>query len=240
MLIEAQDLSWSSGSKTIVEGINLTIPPGTRWGLVGPNGAGKSTLLMLFALFMRPTGGELHVLGMSVKKHIPVAMRRQIAVSFQQPRFLTGTVWQNIAFPLRLRGLARKEVHLRVRTWLERFDLIDRADQAVRTLSGGEQARLQLARALALKPTLLLLDEPFAAVDATSRAVLKERLRSALDDERPTVVMISHDYADMLDLTEQTAVMLGGRIVEQGPTDMLFHHSKLVQTLFPAFVPPFC
>jgi len=235
-LIEASGLTWSSGTKNILEDINISISPGTRWGLVGPNGAGKSTLLMLFALLLRPTAGELHVLGACIGRHIPVVIRRQIAISFQQPRFLTGTVWQNVAIPLQLRRLSRQEIRLRVGTWLDRFDLMDLAHQPVHTLSGGEQARLQLARALALKPALLLLDEPFAAVDATSRSILKERLKSALADASPTLVMISHDYSDMLDLTEQTAVMLGGRIVEHGPTETLFRHSKLVQTLFPTLV----
>ncbi|MBE3593425.1 MAG: ABC transporter ATP-binding protein [Candidatus Carbobacillus altaicus] len=221
-----------------MEDIHLFIPAGTRWGLVGPNGAGKSTLLMLFALLLRPTQGKLRVLGISASERIPVAIRRQIAVSFQQPRFLTGTVWDNVALPLRLRGLSRRDEQDRTAFWLERFDLTHLARQPVKTLSGGEQARLQLARALSMQPALLLLDEPFAAVDATSRSMFKARLKAALADIDPTVVMISHDFSDFLDLTDQTAVVLNGRIVEQGPTAALFKTSALVQTLFPTLNRP--
>ncbi|QZA32321.1 ATP-binding cassette domain-containing protein [Hydrogenibacillus sp. N12] len=232
-VVVAEGVGRAVRGRSILDGIDLVVRAGERWGIVGPNGAGKTTLLHLLALLVPPTAGRLAVFGLPAGGRIPVAVRRRLSVVFQDGRLLSGSVLRNVALPLRLRGVPRREARRRAERWLEAFGLLALAGRRAGNLSGGERARLNLARALAVEPELLLLDEPFAAVDASSRKPLQALLRSIVEREGTTLVLISHDYRDLLALTDQVLVLAGGRAVDRGPTAALWARSSRVQALFP-------
>ncbi|TET97596.1 MAG: ABC transporter ATP-binding protein [Dehalococcoidia bacterium] len=204
----------------------LTVPeldvlPGEVLAVVGPNGAGKSTLIHVLALLERPSAGEVLLDSRPVRGNL-LPYRRRMAVVFQEPLLLDATVESNVGSGLALRGVPRAERVVRVRRWLERFGIAELARRPARTLSGGEAQRVSLARALALEPDVLLLDEPFAALDEPTRQALIDDLDQALGQTGATVVFVTHDRAEALRLGDRVAVIIGGRIRQVGPPSQVF------------------
>ncbi len=199
----------------------LDVSPGEVLAVVGPNGAGKSTLIHVLALLERPSAGEVLFDGRPVRGDL-LSYRRRMAVVFQEPLLLDATVESNIGSGLALRGVPRAERAHRVRRWLERFGIAALARRSARTLSGGEAQRVSLARALVLEPEVLLLDEPFAALDEPTRQALIDDLDRALAETGTTVVFVSHDRAEALRLGDRVAVIIGGRIRQVGPPSQVF------------------
>ncbi len=199
----------------------LDVSPGEVLAVVGPNGAGKSTLIHVLALLERPSAGEVLFDGRPVRGDL-LSYRRRMAVVFQEPLLLDATVESNVGSGLALRGVTRAERAHRVRWWLERFGIAALARRSARTLSGGEAQRVSLARALALEPEVLLLDEPFAALDEPTRQALIDDFDRALGETATTVVFVSHDRAEALRLGDRVAVIIGGRIRQVGPPSQVF------------------
>ncbi len=189
--------------------------------LLGPNGAGKSTLLQALALLEPPQSGRIALDGVVVTG-AGVAARRRMAVVLQEPLLLRGTVRDNVALGLRLHGIAKTEREGRVARWLERTGTDHLAGRNARTLSGGEQRRVSLARALALEPLVLFLDEPFAALDAPGRRSLIADLRGWLQAAGCAAVLVTHDRDEALDLADRVAVLMRGEIRQLGPIDTVF------------------
>jgi ABC-type Fe3+/spermidine/putrescine transport system ATPase subunit len=211
----------SPGGAPVLRGLDLEIPAGTRTALVGPSGAGKTTLLRAIAGLTPVSEGTIRLGGrelLGVPPH-----RRRIAVVFQEPRLLPHlSVEENVAFPLRAAGVARAERRARARERLDEVGLGGLAGRGTAGLSGGEQQRVALARALSAEPDLLMLDEPLAAVDPNRREGLR-RLIVRLQEERGlTALLVTHDRAEAAELGEAIALMLEGRIVQQGPPRELF------------------
>lgn len=204
----------------------LTVPeldvlPGEVLAVVGPNGAGKSTLIHVLALLERPSAGEVLLDGRPVQGNL-LPHRRRMAVVFQEPLLLDATVQANVGSGLGLRGVPRGEREVRVRRWLERFAIAEVARRPARTLSGGEAQRASLARALVLEPEVLLLDEPFAALDEPTRQSLIDDLDRVLGETGATAVLVTHDRAEALRLGDRVAVIIGGRIRQVGPPSRVF------------------
>lgn len=207
------------GGQTILDVATLDIWPGAVLAVVGPNGAGKSTLLQVMALLLAPEAGEVCFDGTRVDaRRNPVAMRRRMAVVFQEPLLFDATVFDNVASGLQLRGIRRSEGHDRVQAWLARLGIAHLAARSARTLSSGEAQRTSLARALVLEPALLLLDEPFAALDYFTRQALLAELPSLLEEVRTTTVLVTHDPREAQWLAARTIALRGGTIVADGPT----------------------
>ncbi len=190
--------------------------------VIGPNGSGKSTLLRIIGLLDSPTAGEVKFQGEPVERSRLLDARRQMATVFQDPLLVDGTVFENVALGLRFRGAPEAEIRPRVSAWLERFQIASLAERRARTLSGGEAQRTALARALVLRPALLLLDEPFSALDQPTREALIEELDGILREDRVTTVLVTHDRGEAMALGDRVAVMMRGRILQVDEASRLF------------------
>lgn len=221
-MLEAQDISWINEQKAILQNINFRLSPGECVGLIGPNGSGKSSLLKILAFLEAPTSGQLYFQGQIVPKNVTLSIRRRIAIVFQEPLLLNTRVFENVAIGLKIRGLTKEAIRKRADFWLEQFGVIHLAKQSARSLSGGEAQRVSLARAFALEPDVLFLDEPFSALDAPTKEALRIDLAQVFKSTRTTTVTVSHDFKDIEQLTNRALILLNGQVVAEGsPSELL-------------------
>jgi molybdopterin-binding protein len=241
--LSARNLAVRRAGRTVVDVPSLDVPSGGVLALIGPNGAGKSTLLLQLALLERPDAGEVLFEGGSVRGH-ELALRRRMAVVFQEPLLLDRPVAANVEAGLALRGVPRGGRRARAAHWLDRFGIAGLATRSSRTLSGGEAQRVSLARAFALEPEVLFLDEPFSALDQPTRTALIEDLAAALASTRVATLLVTHDHDEAARLGDVVAVMMQGRIKQSGapaevfsaPVDEETAAFVGVETIFPARV----
>ena len=211
-LLEVHDLVVVRGSRPVLAIERLDIHEGETLSVVGPNGAGKSTLLLALARLVRSQGGELRFRGTALTQATELAYRRRIGMVMSDPLLLSTSVFANVASGLRFRGVPGREVQARVADWLGRLHVGHLADRPARQISSGEAQRVSLARALVLEPDLLLLDEPFASVDAAVRARLLDDLVALLATTAVTCVVVTHDLDEAVRLGDRMAVLLDGRL----------------------------
>jgi tungstate transport system ATP-binding protein len=202
----------------------FAVGPGETLALIGPNGAGKTTLLHVAALLRRPDAGAVTILGQTATAQNAATLRRALSVVFQDPLLFDLRVLANAAAGLRFQGRQRLDAETEARTWLMRFGVGHVADRKARTLSGGEAARVALARAFATEPALLLLDEPFSALDGPSRTSVLPALRQRLHETGTAAVLVTHDLDEALAFADRIAVMEAGRIVACGDASRLIAH----------------
>jgi tungstate transport system ATP-binding protein len=206
---------------SLLEVDHFAVVPSETLALVGPNGAGKTTLLHVAALLRRPDAGTVTILGQAATTRNAATLRRAMSVVFQEPLLFDVRVLANAAAGLRFQGRPRAEAETRARTWLERFGVQHVADRQARRLSGGEAARVALARAFATEPALLLLDEPFSALDEPTRISLLPVLRQRLRETGAAAVLVTHDLDEAFAFGNRIAVMDRGRIVACGDPSCL-------------------
>jgi tungstate transport system ATP-binding protein len=211
-LVELRDAVVVRGARPVLTIGNLAIADGATLALVGPNGAGKSTLLLALASLIRVGRGALSFRGIPVGRATELAYRRHIGLVLPDPLLLDTTVFANVAAGLRFRGVPSASARPRVTEWLERLGVAHLRDRPARQISSGEAQRVSLARALVLEPDLLLLDEPFASVDAATRARLLEDLEGLLRETHVACVIVTHDLDEAVRLGDRMAVMVAGRI----------------------------
>ena len=202
---------------------SLDVVAGEVLGVIGPNGAGKSTLLRILGLLERPDEGRVLVDGRAVDARDALAERRRVATVFQEPLLADASVTHNVALGLRFRGVSAARAEPRVRSGLERLGIDKLAGRMARTLSGGEARRVALARALVLEPEVLLLDEPFAGLDAPTRAALVEDLGGILRADRVTTVLVTHERGEAQALADRVAVLMEGRVRQLDETARVFY-----------------
>jgi len=218
-LLEARDLRVSRGDREVARADLLTVEEGETLAILGPNGAGKSTLLLALAALL-PFHGELRFRGEPLRDVL--AYRRQLAVVFQRPLLLDRSVRDNAALGLELRGVARAERERRAADALARLGVAHLAPRQAIALSGGEAQRVSLARALALSPALLFLDEPFSGLDAPTRESLIADLGRLLRADRVTTIVVTHDRDEALSLADHVAVLIAGRIRQLDRAEKVF------------------
>jgi len=204
---------------------HLAVRRGEILTLLGENGSGKTTLLGTLGLLIRPRRGRVVFEGEEVDfTHAKVLLegRRRMAGVMQVPLLCRMSVRENVAMGLRFRRLPRAEIRDRVDAWLARLSIAHLADRPASKLSGGEAQRTSLARAMVLNPDVLLLDEPFSALDAPTRQNLLQELRALLEESGVTAVFATHSRGEALALGDHVAVLMGGRVAQVGPTEAVF------------------
>ena len=222
-MIRLDSVGVAAGSFALAD-ISLTIPEGTHALLIGPTGAGKTTLLEAIAGHLPLSGGRIELAGVDVAGVPPEG--RQVGFVYQHYHLFPHlSVRENIAYGLRAtRAMPHPGRGARVSALAAALGLEPLLDRAPGALSGGERQRVALARALAPAPRILLLDEPFAALDPATRQQLRRELRALHERERFTILQVSHDFDEALRLGTLVAVLTDGRIVQQGAPDEVFRH----------------
>lgn len=219
--LSLRDVRVQRGRSELVNVPHLDVLEGEVLVIIGPNGAGKSVLLETLALLQEPSAGRVLFEGQPVDGR-QLALRRRMAVVFQEPLLLRRSVADNVAMGLRLRSVPRSVRRERVRHWMQRFGIEHLAGRSALTLSGGEAQRANLARAFVVEPEVLLLDEPFSALDQPTRDDLLEDLSAALRETGVTTVFVTHDRAEALRLGDRVAVLMGGVIRQMGAATEIF------------------
>ena len=223
-ILEGLDLRLLYAGSLVLEVPRIEVRAGEILAIIGPNGAGESTLLRVLGLLEPPTSGVVRFRGTPVvwARADLLARRRHLASVFQEPLLCDTTVEANVALGLRLRRAASEAVTTQVQTWLARLGIAHLARREARSLSGGEAQRCSLARAFAIHPDLLLLDEPFAALDPPTKDELLTLLQVLLRQEGSTTLFVTHDRDEALRLGDRIAVMMGGRIHQVGVPSEVF------------------
>ncbi len=208
----------SFGSTVVLDRATIAVERGGLTAVIGASGSGKSTLLRAIAGFADLTLGRVVLDGDDLTATAPEA--RPIASLFQTARLFPAlNVRSNVSFGLRVRGASKEEQDLVADGLLARVGLPDFGNATVDNLSGGEQQRVALARALAFTPRLILMDEPFSAVDTPRRRELRSLVAELLEEHQMTSLLVTHDIADAKSLADRIAVIADGRVLQEGPLD---------------------
>ena len=221
-VLELADVRVVHGGRAVLDVPALAVRAQEVLAVIGPNGAGKSTLLRVLGLLQTPTAGAVRVHGRPVDPASALGTRRRMASVFQEPLLADATVRDNVAMGLAFRRTPRADADRRVAAWLERFGIAGLAGRQARTLSGGEAQRTALARALVLEPEVLLLDEPFSALDQPTRESLIADLAPILRHAHVATVLVTHDRGEALALADRVAVLFGGCLAQVGLTAEVF------------------
>ena len=220
-MIEARSVSKQFGSFVALDDVSVEVPAGSLTALLGPSGSGKSTLLRIIAGLERPDAGRVLIEGHDVTFRPP--QERGVGFVFQHyAAFKHMTVAKNVAFGLEIRRRPKGEIKDRVAQLLELVQLNGFADRYPAQLSGGQRQRMALARALAVEPDVLLLDEPFGALDARVRKELRAWLRRLHDEVHVTTIFVTHDQEEAMDLADQIVVMSHGQVEQVGGARELY------------------
>jgi tungstate transport system ATP-binding protein len=216
-LLDVRNLIVVRGGVQVLDVPSLSLHGNEVLALIGPNGAGKSSLMLTLACLLRPTAGEIRCRGEIINSDRAIlAYRRRLAMVFQEPLLFDTTVYDNVATGLKIRGMARQDVRKRVMDTLDLFKMAHLADRSARKISGGESQRTSLARAFALQPEMIFLDEPFSALDPPTRLALTEDLEQILNETKTAAVIATHDQLEALRLADRIAVVHRGSIVQSG------------------------
>jgi tungstate transport system ATP-binding protein len=222
-VLEIRDLLVSRAKRPVLQVAQLDILEKETLAVIGPNGAGKSTLLLVLSRLIKAERGQLLYRGKSMDASGDLAYRRKIGLVLQDPLLLDGSVFDNVASGLRFRGLANRLVAPQVNLWLERLEIAGLARRSAHSLSGGEAQRVSLARALALDPDVLLLDEPFSSLDTPTRARLLDDFHGLIRSVNLSTVFVTHDMDEALLLGDRVAVMLDGHLAQVGTPAEVFN-----------------
>jgi tungstate transport system ATP-binding protein len=221
-LLTLRNVTVRHGEHVALQSATLEVYAGEVLALIGPNGAGKSTLLRVMGMLQCPDQGTVVFRGQDALNGNSLELRRRIATVFQEPLLLNATVHQNAALGLKLRGIGRAEIDRRLGPWLQKLSIAHLAARSARTLSGGEAQRTSLARALVLEPEMLLLDEPFSALDPASREALLRDFQRIVKETGITTVFVTHDRDEAFTLANRIGVLNQGHLLQLDSRENVF------------------
>jgi len=215
-MIEVKDLIVHRNRREVLRIDTLQIPQGETLAVVGPNGSGKSTFLLVLSRLLKMAQGEILLHGKAQTDWNELEYRRRIAFVFQDPLLMDMSVRENIGLGLKFRRMDKKESDARIDRWAKAMGVEKLLERRASQLSGGEAQRVSLARAFVLDPELLLMDEPFSAVDPQTREKLLEDLSRALAENHRTTIFVTHNLKEAAQFGERVAVMIGGTLKQAG------------------------
>jgi tungstate transport system ATP-binding protein len=216
-LLEIRNLTVVRGGTCVLQIPSFVLHRNETVALIGPNGTGKSSFLLSLAGLLPLKAGEILFRQQAIEPGFAsTEYRRKLAMVFQEPLLFDTTVFDNVAVGLKLRRIGSREINERVRCCLDRFRITHLADRSARKLSGGEAQRTSLARAFATNPEIILLDEPFVALDPPARQSLSDDLERVLRESGTAAILTTHDQLDALRLADRMVVMHQGEIVQSG------------------------
>jgi tungstate transport system ATP-binding protein len=223
LILEVKDILVHRNNQLVLSVPYFYLSEGETLAVIGPNGAGKSTFMLMIAQLLKPAQGEIYFQGKLLLSKDGLGFRRKIGLVLQDPLLLEGTVFDNVATGMRFRGVSRAEITRQVDTWLERLGIIHLRDRFSHQLSGGEAQRVSLARAFAIKPEIILLDEPFSALDGPTRSRLLDDFHSVVMETEMTVIFVTHDLDEALLLGDRVAVIIDGQLRQIGSPESVFN-----------------
>lgn len=215
-ILDGRDILVKVKQRTLLQVGRVTLEDGKVFAVIGPNGSGKSTLLRVMALLQTPQSGYVAFKGKKVEIRDYIEVRRHMAVVFQEALLLDTSVLENVTLGLKIRGANANTAKQKAKVWLERFKVSHLSRRWARALSGGEAQRVSLARAFALEPEVLFLDEPFANLDAPTREDLIEELYEVLHSTGITTFFVSHNFAEVAYLADRVMILMQGKMMRQG------------------------
>ncbi len=221
-MIEFKNVTKKFWEITALENVSLKVLKGEIFTIIGPNGSGKTTILRIMAGIDRPTSGEMYFNGERVDEDSLSEVRKNSTLVFQRTALFNTTVYKNVAYGLRIRGYPKKEIEEKVREALETVKLQGYEKRWAKKLSGGEQQRVSLARALTLNTEVLLLDEPTANLDPKNISIIEETISWVNRERKTTVVMATHNMFQAETLTNRAALLIGGMIAQIGTPQEIF------------------
>jgi len=221
-LIELKGVTKRYGEITALDDVSLGVGEKEIFTVLGPNGSGKTTMLRIMASIDEPTSGEFFFGGEKINDKNRGQARRRSTMVFQKTALFNTTVYKNVAYGLKLRGYSRKEIEEKVKEALSLVKLGGYEKRPAKKLSGGEQQRVSLARALALNTDLLLLDEPTANLDPKNVSIIEETISRVNREHDTTIVMATHNMFQAETLTARVALLLGGKIAQIGAPREIF------------------
>ena len=211
-ILKANHLIVERNKKKVLEVDQVLIDKGELLSVIGPNGAGKSTLLMALSTLLPITSGEIYFENSRIDDRNKLAFRRQIGMVLQDPLLLDTSVSENIGTGMRFRGIKESIIKKSVAHWAEQLNISHLLKRKSRQLSGGEAQRVSLARALALEPKILFLDEPFSALDAPTRSKLIKDFQKLQKEHHLTTLFVTHDLDEAMILADRVAIVMSGGI----------------------------
>jgi len=222
ILLELRGITKKYNGTIALNGVNLKVEEGDFLAIVGPNGAGKTTLLKIMAGIEEPTSGKILYRSKRIGRRDLEFLRKRCTMVFQKTTLFNTTVYNNIAYGLKIRGLLKSEIQERVQEVLKLIRLEGFEKTHAKKLSGGQQQLVSLARALVLKPELLLLDEPASNLDPQTTLIIEHVMNHINREEETTVVMATHNIFQAQKIPKRAALMLNGKIVEIGLVEEIF------------------
>jgi len=222
-LIELHEIVKRYGGIPALDHVNLNVNRGDILAVLGPNGAGKTTLLKIMAGIEKPTDGEIYYKGRKMGDDYSAFIRQRCTMVFQKIIVFNTTVYKNVAYGLKIRGLPKEEIDAKVHEALRLVKLEGYEKRPAKRLSGGEQQRVSLARALVLEPEILLLDEPTANLDPKTTSIIEEVIRYINKESETTIVIATHNVFQVGNVAKNIALMLNGKIGEIGTVEEIFY-----------------
>lgn len=226
MNLSIKNITKEYHNKCVLDIDNLHIQKGQIIGIVGANGAGKSTLVKIIGGMEKASEGKLIYQG----QHDFNKIYKEVTLVFQHPYLLATSVYNNIAYPLKIRKFKSSEIKNRVNALMQEMGIKNLAKQRSNTLSGGERQKVALARALIFNPSLLLLDEPTANIDPNSMTIMENMIKKVNKSKGTTIIIVTHNLAQAKRLCEKVIVMDKGKIIEEGEVEKVMLNPQNIVT----------